>query len=244
MNLEVIGTEVGLWEMIWGAGPMVKFVLLVLLFFSVMSWAIIIYKLNVLRKVEKETLSFYDLFWEKRKFSNIYTACKGYRHTPLVKLFTTIYMDLMQLKKSSEESGVEGKYIQAEDIDRLKRLLNKVSTVETLKLERAVSFLATTGNTAPFIGLFGTVWGIMNSFRGIGAKGAASLAVVAPGISEALVATAMGLLAAIPAVVAYNHIITRIERLRTEMDNFSADLLNIVERKVAKRETPGLHRDL
>jgi len=120
------------------------------------------------------------------------------------------------------------------EIEGMQRVLRKTIANEINRMEKAVAFLATTGNTTPFIGLFGTVWGIMNSFRGIGLKGSASLAVVAPGISEALIATAMGLLAAIPAVVAYNHFLTRINRMTTEMENFAGDFLNIVEKELMR----------
>ncbi len=208
---------------------MVKFVLLILLAFSVVSWAIIAYKMMLLRRIEKETTAYYDLFWEKRQFSLIYTASKGYSATPLKNLFTAIYNELSSTIKDDPQR------IHREDIERFERILKKTAAIEAAKLEYAVGFLATTGNTAPFIGLFGTVWGIMASFRSIGAKGAANLAVVAPGISEALVATAMGLLAAIPAVVGYNHIITRTSRIVEEMDNFSADILNIIEKQIAKK---------
>ena len=208
---------------------MVKFVLLILLAFSVVSWAIIAYKMMLLRRIEKETTAYYDLFWEKRQFSLIYTASKGYSATPLKNLFTAIYNELSSTIKDDPQR------IHREDIERFERILKKTAAIEAAKLEYAVGFLATTGNTAPFIGLFGTVWGIMASFRSIGAKGAANLAVVAPGISEALVATAMGLLAAIPAVVGYNHIITRTSRIVEEMDNFSADILNIIEKQITKK---------
>lgn len=216
--------------MIAGAGPMVKFVMAVLLFFSIFSWAIMIYKFVVIRKVERETARFYDLFWEKRQFAQIFAASKSFKATPLASLFGAVYNELQTTIKGSGEMPK----VQKEDIPRYQRLLKKTGTTEESKLEYGVGFLATTGNTAPFIGLFGTVWGIMESFRSIGAKGAASLAVVAPGISEALVATAMGLLAAIPAVVGYNHILTRIGRITSEMDNFTTDLLNIVEKQAVK----------
>jgi len=216
--------------MISGAGPMVKFVLLALLVFSVVSWAIIAYKMLLLRKIEKETAAYYDLFWEKRQFSLIHNASKGYINTPLKSLFTAIYNELSSSMKDDPAR------VHRDDMERFQRILKKTAAIEAAKLEYAVGFLATTGNTAPFIGLFGTVWGIMASFRSIGAKGAANLAVVAPGISEALVATAMGLLAAIPAVVGYNHIITRTGRIVDEMDNFSADILNIIEKQIGKKQ--------
>ncbi len=225
--------------MVWGAGPMVKFVLLVLLVFSVFSWAIIIYKLRLLRVVEKQTMDFYDLFWEKRHFSQIYSCCKDFNATPLAALFSAAYNELAHAKRAHTDNP----WIHPEDIDRLKRVLKKTMTIETNRLEKGIAFLATTGNTAPFVGLFGTVWGIMNSFRGIGVKGAASLAVVAPGISEALIATAMGLFAAIPAVVGYNHILARTGRLRSEMENFSSDILNIVEKKLSRGPGQDTHRD-
>ena len=224
--------QTGLWGMIWGAGPMVKFVLLTLLVFSVVSWAIIAYKVLLIRKVEKETAAFYDLFWEKRQFALVHAASKGFAHTPLSPIFNAAYNELTTQMKSAD-GGVN--WLQREDLDRFQRIIKKASDIEAARLEYAVGFLATTGNTAPFIGLFGTVWGIMSSFRDIGAKGAASLAVVAPGISEALVATAMGLLAAIPAVMGYNHIVTRIGRINTEMNNFSSDLMNVIEKQAGKK---------
>ncbi len=228
--MNALSNQAGLWDMIWGAGPMVKFVLLILLFFSVLSWAIIAYKMFLLKKIEKETAAFYELFWAKRQFSAIHTVSKGFKSTPLVNLFNPVYAELTSTIKAEP-----GGRLQKEDIDRFQRILKKANSIESAKLEYAVGFLATTGNAAPFIGLFGTVWGIMTSFRDIGAKGAANLAVVAPGISEALIATAMGLLAAIPAVVGYNHILTRIGRITTEMNNFSSDLLNVIEKQMTKK---------
>ncbi|HBG47195.1 MAG TPA: protein TolQ [Deltaproteobacteria bacterium] len=227
-----VSANSGLWEMVLSAGPMVKFVLLVLLFFSVFSWAIIAYKMLLLRKIEKETASFYDLFWEKRQFAHLSAASKGYKYTPLVNIFGAAYTEITGLMKSAD--GGEP-WLKREDLERFQRILRKAIDTETARVEYALGFLATTGNTAPFIGLFGTVWGIMASFRDIGAKGAANLAVVAPGISEALVATAMGLLAAIPAVMGYNHLVTRIGRLTTEMNNFSSDIMNVIEKQAGKK---------
>jgi len=210
---------------------MVKLVLLILFVFSVVSWAIIVYKAVLLRKVERETTAFYDMFWEKRRFAQIHAASTGYAHTPLRNLFSEAYREVQRLMEGTD-GGVRP--LQREDLDGLERILNKAHAIEAARLEYTVGFLATTGNTAPFIGLFGTVWGIMASFQSIGASGAASLAVVAPGISEALVATAMGLAAAIPAVVGYNHIQTRIGRIDAEMSNFSSDMLNIIEKETKR----------
>ncbi|MBI5885148.1 MAG: protein TolQ [Deltaproteobacteria bacterium] len=220
--------------MIAGAGGMVKFVLFILFLFSVVSWAIIVYKIRLLRRMERETAAFYDLFWKNRQFAQIYSSTKNYDKTPLAAIFKAVYSEITStVKTGGNDAGAPS--LQKDDIDRLNRVLRKAVATESARLEHAVGFLATTGNTAPFIGLFGTVWGIMTSFQSIGARGAANLAIVAPGISEALVATAMGLAAAIPAVVGYNHIVSRINRLNVEMDNFSADLLNIIERQIPRQ---------
>jgi len=235
-----VNAQSGLWEMIWGAGPMVKFVLLTLFFFSVFSWAIIVYKIWLLRKMERETVVFYDMFWKRRQFSQIYSATKEFKATPLSAIFIAAYAELSSaVKQPSPTSPISADQPQPpelhkDDLDRFQRVLRKAVATESAKLEYAVGFLATTGNAAPFIGLFGTVWGIMTAFREIGAKGSANLAVVAPGISEALVATAMGLLAAIPAVIGYNHVVSRISRITMEMENFSSDLLNIIAKQIPK----------
>lgn len=222
------GYQGGVWEMMWGAGLMVKLVLLILLFASVISWAIIIYKVKLMRTVERETEAFGELFWKVKDFSQISSLCRNYRATPLTRLFTGAYEELEQMGKSPTIKESPARL--AEEIIRLGRVLRRITATERTAMERSVNFLATTGNTAPFVGLFGTVWGIMNTFRDIGVTGTASLAVVAPGISEALIATAVGLFAAIPAVVGYNHILTRINRVGGAMENFSADLTNIIER--------------
>ncbi|MBI3754272.1 MAG: protein TolQ [Deltaproteobacteria bacterium] len=216
--------------MITGASVMVKFVLIILLAFSVLSWAIIIYKYRILRKMEKESVSFLEFFWHKKQFAPIFEASGDYQYTPLARLFAAGYKELLLARAQKRENIPFG----VGEIDSIQRVLKKAISTEISRMEKAVTFLATTGNTTPFIGLFGTVWGIMNSFRGIGLRGSASLAVVAPGISEALITTAMGLIAAIPAVVAYNHFVTRINRMAVEMENFAADFLNIVERELMK----------
>lgn len=229
-------SEDSLFHIVIGAGPMVKFVLLILLAASVISWAIIIYKVRHLRRIEAEGAAFYDLFWGKKQFNQMLTLCKTYKATPLAAIFMAAYNEIAGQAKGQgqEQARPETVRLDRDDIDRLQRILRKTGSAEAAKLEYAVGFLATTGNTAPFIGLFGTVWGIMDSFRSIGIKGAASLAVVAPGISEALVATAMGLVAAIPAVVGYNHIITMLGRINTQMESFGSDLLNVIEKQSSK----------
>lgn len=241
-------------QMIIHAGPMVKFVLLVLLLFSVISWAIIFMKWRLFRKAKAETEYFLEVFWESRDLKKIYLASKDLGFSPVGRLFKAGYAEFDRLRKiqassdseerkgssaqhssrSSEVGSEEFTHSHQAIMDNLERSLKRSNIDQSNKLERALSFLATTGNTTPFIGLFGTVWGIMASFRGIGLKGSASLAVVAPGISEALIATAAGLAAAIPAVVAFNSFSNRISGFRAEMDIFISEFLSIIERQFLK----------
>jgi len=204
--------------LIFKAGPVVKFVLLVLLFFSVVSWAIIFFKMRLLSKVEKESDQFQRTFIKGKQWDAVYQSTKRLTLSPLANLFRTAY--------SIEDATNE----------EIRSTLKRVEAMEAARLERYLTFLATTGSTAPFIGLFGTVWGIMNSFMGIGRIGAASLAVVAPGIAEALIATAAGLAAAIPAVVAYNYYLSRTRRNIILMEDFSQELLDHCMRKHGEAE--------
>ncbi|HHD11816.1 MAG TPA: Tol-Pal system subunit TolQ [Deltaproteobacteria bacterium] len=214
------GGNILLWDMVWGAGPVVKLVLLVLLAMSVLTWAIIFYKISMLRKAEKESTSFYNLFIKSSEPQQILSVAKNYEFTPFSRLVSDVFTAI--------RSSVTGA--------SLNRVIQKRIENERVWFERSVQFLATTANTAPFIGLFGTVWGIMNTFRSIGLKGAANLAVVAPGIAEALIATAMGLFAAIPAVIGYNHLQSRIERLMQATESFSVDLLVKLSEKQQRGE--------
>ena len=222
-------------ELILGAGPVVKLVLLVLVYFSVVSWAIIFLKFRVIHRATRDSEKFLDFFWAKKRFDLIGQGLKDYPYSPLVVLFREGYKELIKVqgRRSGEQEhkGVSADLGGAENVGRA---LRRATTLEIHRLEKFLTFLATTGSTAPFIGLFGTVWGIMDAFHGIGETGSASLAVVAPGISEALVATAIGLVAAIPAVVAYNHFVNKVNVLSGEMDNFSQEFLNIVERSVRR----------
>jgi biopolymer transport protein TolQ len=216
-------------NLILQAGLVVKIVLLILLFFSVFAWAIIFYKFRFLSKIEKESDEFLHTFRNIKDWDKLYQSTKRLTLSPLVNLFRTAY---------SMESSAES----MEDIDReeVKRSLKRVESLEAARLERYLTFLATTGSTTPFIGLFGTVWGIMNSFRGIGRIGSASLAVVAPGIAEALIATAAGLAAAIPAVVAYNYYLSRTRRNIILMEDFSQELIDNFVRKYGEAKTGSL----
>ncbi|MBP1729280.1 MAG: biopolymer transport rane proton channel, TolQ-related [Deltaproteobacteria bacterium] len=219
-----------------GTGIIVKLVLLVLIYFSVVSWAIIFYKFIQVRKANQESERFLVFFWQTKRFDAVSAQIDRFANSPLSILFTEGYNELKKLGQKVEETN-DPNVITADlgGVDNIARALRRATTSEITRLEKYLAFLATTGSTAPFIGLFGTVWGIMTSFKGIGETGSASLAVVAPGIAEALVATAIGLVAAIPAVIGYNHFQTRIKVLIAEMDNFATEFLNIVQRSFAKK---------
>lgn len=196
-------------QLVLQAGLVVKAVLLILLFFSVVSWAIIFFKQRYFSRANKESEQFLRAFRSNRDSKGIYQATRALTVSPIANLFKAVYTDELHKEKSE-----------------MKRLLRRYGALESAKLEKYLNFLATTGSTTPFIGLFGTVWGIMNSFRNIGSAGAASLAVVAPGIAEALIATAAGLAAAIPAVIAFNYYLSTARRMIIEMEDFSEELLD------------------
>lgn len=224
-----------MFEIVMGAGWVVKGVMLVLLLFSIICWGIILTKAITLSHARKDTQLFFDAFRESRKFSLLYAEAKQFTFSPLAHVFKAGYAELNRLSRiqqaaqSSADSTQEPEY-ERTGMDNVTRSLQQAVTAERSRLERGVNFLATTGSSAPFIGLFGTVWGIMESFRRIGVMKSASLAVVAPGIAEALIATAAGLAAAIPAVIFYNYFLSRINTISGEMDNFSSELINIIER--------------
>jgi biopolymer transport protein TolQ len=224
--------------MVLNAGPMVQGVLVLLLLFSIASWTIIIIKYRYLRKAYRQSALFLDFFWKSRDLSEAFSRAKQLYGSPLARIFRVGYVELKKLSQSgmaaaSPHAG-QGKSLQSASMgtENVKRSLRRAINTEVTRMTQMVPFLATTGNTTPFIGLFGTVWGIMNSFHGIGLRGSATLAVVAPGISEALIATAAGLVAAIPAVIAFNHFMQKIRVIESELHSFSADFLNIIERDI------------
>jgi biopolymer transport protein TolQ len=237
--------EIDLIHMISNAGIVVQLVLLLLLFFSVTSWAIIIVKYRYIKRAFKQSAEFTDFFWKSRDLSNAFAKAKQLHGSPMARIFRIGYLELKKTSQTgesvkeeiSEDSGNSLAFnTRFAGIDNVKRALRRATNTEMTRMTQMVPFLATTGNTAPFIGLFGTVWGIMNSFSGIGQRGSASLAVVAPGISEALVATAAGLAAAIPAVIAFNFYMNKIRIVETELQSFAADFLNIIERDILRIE--------
>ena len=210
-------------------------VLLILLLFSAISWGIVLYKMWVFRRAEGQTATFLGVFRKSSKFSEVQAVCPSLSDSPLVGLFQSGYAELnAQLRAErppdpQKPAAVAGRPT-LKSLDAVDRALLRANTVELSKLEKHVPFLATTASITPFIGLFGTVWGIMMSFQGIGAAGSTSLGVVAPGIAQALIATAAGLFAAIPAVYFYNHFTNRVKGFASEMDDFSLEFLNISER--------------
>jgi biopolymer transport protein TolQ len=231
-----------LFDMVIHAGFVVQLVLLLLLIFSVVSWAIILMKYFNIKKVVRENELFLSIYMRSTKLSEIFPEAKKFRHSALAEIFRAGYAELAKVAKTARgnPSGKDapeaaGQGIEIAGIDNVERAMNRASGSEAGKLEVALGFLATTGSASPFLGLFGTVWGIMDTFKGIGARGSATLAVVAPGISEALIATAAGLAAAIPAVIFYNYYLNRIKTMTLEMDNFASELLNIVERYYVKK---------
>jgi len=223
-------------ELLAGTGLVVKLVLFVLIYFSVVSWAIIFYKLLQVYRANSDSERFLDFFWKTKRFDAINSQLDRFGNSPLSVLFNEGYTELKRVMESGEAKK-DPDVISTDlgGIENISRALRRATTSEITRLEKYTTFLATTGSTAPFIGLFGTVWGIKDAFTSIGLSGSASLAVVAPGIAEALIATAIGLVAAIPAVVGYNHFQHKIKVLIAEMDNFSTEFLNIVQRNVINK---------
>jgi biopolymer transport protein TolQ len=209
-------------------------VLLILIGSSVASWAIIFRKHLHLSRARGQSLQFLETFWRSKRLDTIYSAADETPISPVAQVFRTGYVELSKVTQTheSEEGSMQDQLGAMENVERA---LARAANAELTTLEASVPFLGTTAAAAPFVGLFGTVWGIMGAFRDIYAAGNANLATVARPISEALVATAVGLFAAIPALVAYNAFNTRIRVLENEMRNFSADFLNIIKRHIFKK---------
>ena len=230
MNLTVF-------SMMANAGLVVKLVMLTLLLFSVISWWIIIAKYLLFRRSRRASEDFLADFWESKTLNNAYESAKAAVNSPEAAVFVSGFNELRKISAARNERGEKQETLQTKlaVLDNLKRAVRKAQLIELERLERSLAFLATAGSATPFIGLFGTVWGILVSFQEIGARGGASLSVVAPGISEALVATAAGLAVAIPAVIFYNLHSKKVTDLEGEIENFSADFLNLIERDMLTR---------
>jgi biopolymer transport protein TolQ len=206
-------------DLILNAGIVAKFVLLILLFCSIVSWAIIFMKSKQIKKSSLESKKFLDMFWRATDLEEVFIKVDQYEGAFLAHLFQEAYRELKKLGQTKKIA-----------LENLTRTLNRATLNEIENLESSINILASIGSTAPFIGLFGTVWGIMDSFQNIGSTGSANLAIVAPGISEALIATAAGLVVAIPAVLAYNYFVGKIKTINSEMESFSQDFLNLIQR--------------
>lgn len=213
------------------ASGMVAFVLLLLVAASVVSWFIIGYKGLSMARAVKESRAFTEIFWQSKRLDEIYQQADRLQASPVSQMFQAGFIELRKLRAADKDqhATMSG---QLGGIENIERALRRAYATELTKLESMTPFLATVGSTAPFIGLFGTVWGLMIAFMNLqGAEGAeSSIDVVAGPIAEALIATAIGLMAAIPAVIAYNFLNSRIHTLSVDMENFSNDFLNIVKR--------------
>jgi biopolymer transport protein TolQ len=222
--------------MMAGAGLMVKLVMTALLIFSVVSWWIIIMKQLLFKRARNASEEFLARFWESKTLNDAFDAAQEYTQSPEAAVFVSGYSELRKISSARSGQGMpENLHTQLATMDNLKRSVRKAQLMEYDRLGKSLAFLATTGSATPFIGLFGTVWGILTSFQEIGARGSASLAVVAPGISEALVATAAGLAVAIPAVVFYNFYSNKLADFESDIENFSSDFLNLIERDILSR---------
>ena len=230
-----VSPQHGILDLVRGSGPVVQFILYLLILFSVASWGIIVYKYRQLRRAKRESEKFIDVFWERRNLSSIHEASRELKVCPVAQVFRSGYEELVRVSRSKKENP-SGEALTTElgGVENVSRAMKRATSVEITKLEKYLTFLATTASAAPFIGLFGTVWGIMNAFRGLSVTHSSSIQAVAPGIAEALIATAVGLAAAIPALMAYNYFVQQTKVLAAEMDNFSHEFLNIAERHFFK----------
>jgi biopolymer transport protein TolQ len=227
----IVAVNTSALDAVWQASAIVQITLLILVVLSVFCWAVAISKFKQFQEIEKANSRFLDRFWKATSLDVLYEDMGHFKGSPVARVFKAGYLEMQKLagKEADKSKG-----LHLHGADNLERSLRKATDLEISWLEARLTLLATTGSTGPFIGLFGTVWGIMGSFHRIGQTGSASLAVVAPGISEALITTAIGLAAAIPAVVLYNNFVARIRRQEITLNNFASDFLNISKRNFFK----------
>jgi biopolymer transport protein TolQ len=222
-------------DLVRGSGLVVQAILYLLILFSVISWAIIAQKYRQIRRAKRESERFIEIFWERRNLSSIHDASRELSASPVGQVFRSGYEELVRVSRSKKESSASDNLTtELGGVDNVSRAMKRATSVEITKMEKNCSFLATTASSAPFVGLFGTVWGIMDAFRGLSVTHSSSIQAVAPGIAEALIATAVGLAAAIPALMAYNYFVQQIKFIAVEMDNFQHEFLNIAERHFFK----------
>ena len=211
-------------------GWIAKIVLVTLLLFSLASWSVILAKWRELSAAKRVSDRFLRVFRKASRLNEAAEAVPQHRASPLAALFQAGYTELeANIRAARRNQGPEAT-LRVRSLDGVSRALERAIGSEQERLQRALPLLATTASVTPFIGLFGTVWGIMNTFMAIGATGSTSIVTVAPGIAEALVNTAAGLAAAIPAVIAYNHLLAHVRHIRRRMDDFALEFLNLVER--------------
>jgi biopolymer transport protein TolQ len=222
--------ELNLLEVLRQTTTVTRFVLAVLLIFSIWSWGIILSKALLLRKIRKESETFWKVFRRGQNLSEIRTACEALRFTPLVPIFSAGADLLLPAPGKLQSQGSLALKTSTVSVATVQRTVQRAAAAQLTRLERRMTFLATTASVAPFIGLFGTVWGVMTSFAGLANANTATLRAVAPGIADALIATAFGLFAAIPAVIAYNQFIYQIRNLGGQLDDLQNELIATAER--------------
>jgi len=222
------GTDV--LRLVLEAGPVAKLVLLLLLVASVISWGIIVERSRFFRAASRETRAFLARFHGGARLAELRDLAERWYRSPVVSLFKAAFHEVSQLSLEAGGAGV-GRALDEDAIADVQRMMERTAAANTRDLERSLTFLATTASTAPFIGLFGTVWGIMGAFHRIGMTGAASLETYAPGIAEALIATAAGLFAAIPAAVAYNSFLRQVRIMGIEMEEFQYDFVHLLQKR-------------
>ena len=217
------GSGLDVWSLVMDAGPMAKLVLLTLAVFSIVSWGITAERYLRFRRAEEQTHAFLERFNKGGGLAAIQDETATLEWSPHADIFRAVFREI------SLNPPPAGQAWHGAELEALDRIVRRNASAQLSELERSLGFLATTASATPFIGLFGTVWGIMNAFRGIGVSGTASLAAYAPGIAEALVATAAGLAAAIPAVIFYNHFLGRLRTMDARIDEFVADLIHRIQ---------------
>ncbi len=225
-------TNPSILNMVLGSGPVVQVVLIILVMLSVWTWAITIAKILQFRRAQSDTRAFSAMFWETRNLARVDDATRRLSASPLAHVFSSGYRELSHVLQNGETAR---SHTPETLLGTVERALKRAELEESVKLERGITFLATTASAAPFIGLFGTVWGIMNAFHSLGFAKATTIQAVAPGISEALVATAVGLAAAIPAAIAFNFFAVAVRRFRESMDKFSSEFLSLARQHVPAR---------
>ncbi len=223
--------KVDIYRLLFGSEGIILVVVLILIALVVLSFFVIFYKLIHVSQAQSQSINFLDRFWESKRLDDIYRVTDKLKYSPLAAMFRAGYVELSKVKKKDKEDNAAGTmHDKMDGLENIERALQRARVSEMTKLENLLPFLATVAGASPFIGLFGTVWGIMDAFLNIAAAGQADLATVSQPIAEALVTTALALASAIPAVVAFNYFNRRLKVLGAEMSTFSNDYLNIVKR--------------